>query len=151
MPVRRVRQPDTQDLTFSTLRLVAEVKELVRELEVQASLARVGGGEPYRVSAGLVEVELDQDVERLLGPVGDDVEVGLPHVAADEADGRAPGIPEHVEELGEGLLGAVLAEPQQPLAPVVDLVDQGQVVVASVPQREIRRQEQGPQVAVQPL
>ena len=48
MPVRRVRQPDTQDLTFSTLRLVAEVKELVRELEVQASLARVGGGEPYR-------------------------------------------------------------------------------------------------------
>lgn len=39
-------------------RLVAEVKVLVQELEKQAKKARGAEGEPYRVQAGLVEVEL---------------------------------------------------------------------------------------------
>ncbi len=52
------------------------------------------------------------------------IEVGLPHVRTDEADARAELGAENLEEEIEGLLGAVLSDPQEALAVVVDLIDQ---------------------------
>ena len=77
---------------------------------------------------GLVEFFDDMEaVENLqsLGEMpGGGIEVGLPHVRADEADALAELGAKNLEEELEGLLGAVGADPQEALAVVVDLVDQ---------------------------
>jgi len=75
-------------------------------------------------------IEFFDDVEgvedlKCVGQVsGGRLDVGLPHVRADEADALAELGAENLEEEVEGLLGAVGADPQEPLAVVVDLIDQ---------------------------
>jgi hypothetical protein len=77
---------------------------------------------------GLVEFFDDmKSVENLqsLGEIpGLGIEVGLPHVRTDKADARAELGAENLEEEVEGFLCAVVADPQKPLAVVVDLIDQ---------------------------
>src|SRR5579883_3443376 len=67
-----------------------------------------------------------EDIQGALGPLGDHVQIRLPHVRADKADqGGALGA-EPEEEFPEARLFAILCDEQQPLHAVVDLVDQGE-------------------------
>jgi hypothetical protein len=54
----------------------------------------------------------------------------LPHVAGDEPDVARPVVAEHVEEGVEACGLAIARDVQEAAAAVVDLVDQGQVLVA---------------------
>ena len=65
-----------------------------------------------------------KDVQSLRQVTGGSVEVGLPHVGAEKADALAKLFSEDLEEVIEGGLGAVVSDPQQTLAVVVDLVNQ---------------------------
>ena len=80
---------------------------------------------------GLVQELLDmkaiQDVHGRRGALGDHGQEGSPHIADDECDGLGAGFTEEVEEPMEGLLGAVLADPEQPLAAVVELIDESEI------------------------
>jgi hypothetical protein len=74
-----------------------------------------------------------QDVQRVAGLLGDHVQIRLPHVAADEREGRRPLLPEPAEEAEQRLGAAVLANPQQPLPRRIDLIHEGQEVSAVLP------------------
>jgi len=76
------------------------------------------------------DVEAIQDVQRLGTVATDHIQVGLPHIRADELDLRRQFFSNEGEESLEGLDGAFLADPQQTDDPLVDLVDQCQVPVA---------------------
>ena len=66
---------------------------------------------------------------RLAAPLADHPQIGLPHVRADELDAFGQLLADQGEELLEALDGALLADPQQARAILLDLVDQGQVLV----------------------
>lgn len=100
-------------------------------------LVAIGLELPDLLGADLVDglVHLGDDViavehvDGMLGASSEDLEVGLPHVAGDvlkPSRTRA----KHVEEGIESRLGTTLADPQQTLAVLVDLVDDGEVVLA---------------------
>ena len=59
--------------------------------------------------------------------LGDDLEIGLPHVTADEPQRRATLRAQPVEERQQRLYRTLLPHPQKPLAVGVDLIDHGQV------------------------
>jgi hypothetical protein len=59
------------------------------------------------------------------GPLGDDGQIGLPHVRAHELDPCSRGLAEPVEEPMQGRPGALFSDPGQAPTPLVDLVDQG--------------------------
>ena len=68
---------------------------------------------------------------RALGAVlGNQVEVGLPHVRADKLDLLRPFLADQSEELLEALFRALLAHPQQSHTTGLDRVDQRQIRVA---------------------
>jgi hypothetical protein len=73
------------------------------------------------------QMEAVEDVERVGSVLGDEIEVGLPHVGAEEPDLGAALHPEPGEERPEGFLRASATDPEQTAAPFVDLVDHGQV------------------------
>jgi hypothetical protein len=75
-------------------------------------------------------VEAVEDVQRLGTVPADHVQVGLPHIRADEFDLSSEFFPHEGEETLEGFDGAFPADPQQADDPLVDLVDQRQVFVA---------------------
>src|SRR3989454_1384067 len=79
------------------------------------------------------DVEAIEDVNRSTGLRGDHVEVGLPHVAADELQGLGAFASKIVEKALEALLGPLKPDPQETLGALVDLVDEGQVVVPETP------------------
>src|SRR5216684_6453755 len=60
----------------------------------------------------------------------DHIEIGLPHVGADELDVRAEFGSEHSEESLGGFDGSLLADPEQASQVRIDLIDQGEVLVA---------------------
>ena len=76
------------------------------------------------------DVETVQDIECGGQHPGDDVEVGFPHVGADDFDPGAALGAEVLEEAGQGLGLAFLDNPEQSLAALVDLIDEGHVFVA---------------------
>ena len=78
----------------------------------------------------LDDMETVQDIERGRQHPGDDVEVGFPHVGADDFDPGAALGTEGLEEAGEGLGIALPDNPEQSLAALVDLIDEGHVFVA---------------------
>ena len=90
---------------------------------------------------GLVHVHGDvkavQDMDGLAGLLGDDLEVGFPHIAADEAQLSRPLFAEHPEEAQQSSDSPVLSYPQQALAFAVDLVDDGKILVTSLPENLI--------------
>src|SRR6516162_4785269 len=75
-------------------------------------------------------MEAIEDVHRLGTFLADHVQVGLPHIRADELDLRRQLLTDDGEEALEGFDGAFLANPEQAGDPLVDLVDQSQVLVA---------------------
>jgi len=82
---------------------------------------------------GLVEVRGDvkavEDVERVTRLGGDDLEVGLPHVAADKTQAADDFRSEGGQPPAQGRLGAARPNPKQTAAVAVDLIDDGQEVL----------------------
>ena len=70
------------------------------------------------------DVEGVEDLQGVGQVGGRRLEIGLPHVRADEANARAKLGAENLEEEIEGFLGAVPTDPQEALAVSVNLVDQ---------------------------
>lgn len=69
-----------------------------------------------------------EDVEGVPGLGGDDLEVGLPHVAADKAQ-AAENLPSEGRQApAQGRLRAPRSDPEQTAAMAVDLIDEGQEV-----------------------
>ncbi len=62
--------------------------------------------------------------------------VWLPHVAGHETQSLRAGLAEHGEEAAKALFGAFFANPEQPACTLVDLVDDGEVLV-SRPDRDL--------------
>jgi hypothetical protein len=83
-----------------------------------------------RLAQVLSDVKAVQDMERVAGLLGDDLQIRLPHVAADERERGGALSPEPAEKLQECLRAAVLADPQQSLARRVNLVRERQEVRA---------------------
>jgi hypothetical protein len=79
------------------------------------------------------DVETVEDMDRLSGLLGDDLEVGLLHVRAHKAQGRTALAAKPPEEAQQGLDPALLADPQQSLAIRIDLIHQGQVAMPPSP------------------
>ncbi|MFT5732565.1 MAG: hypothetical protein ACI8WY_001230 [Planctomycetota bacterium] len=73
-----------------------------------------------------------EDVNGLRRPLRDDLEIRPPHITAHELEILGV-LAELVEEGSDGRLLTVLSNPDQALAAVCDLVDDGQVLVAAVP------------------
>jgi hypothetical protein len=82
---------------------------------------------------GLVElfdnVETVEDMESAGQKARSAVEIGLPHVGAQEADAGTELFAKNLKEVVDGGLGAVIADPKQPLAVAVDLIDQSPELV----------------------
>ena len=78
-----------------------------------------------------------QDMNGLAGFFGDDLEIRLPHIAADEEQLRRPLFAESSEKAQQGFDGSVLPHPQQSPAFTIDLVDDRQVLVTSLPENLI--------------
>ena len=74
-------------------------------------------------------VEAIEHVYRLPGALGDHLQVGLPHVRADEVQRRAACGAEPVEEALQRRGLAFASDPQQTLAVAVDLIDERQVAL----------------------
>ena len=83
------------------------------------------------------DVKAVQDMDGLAGLLGDDLEVGFPHIAADEEQLCRPFLAERPEEAQQGFDGPILSHPQQALAFAVDLVNHGKVLVTSLPENLI--------------
>ena len=79
-------------------------------------------------------MEAVQDMDRLTGLPGNDFQVRLPHVAADKAQPGRPLPTEGPKEAQQGPDGPVFSHPEQPFAPSVDLIDDREVLVSSLPQ-----------------
>jgi hypothetical protein len=75
-----------------------------------------------------------QEMNGLAGFLGDDLEVRLPHIAADKEQLRRPLFAEGSEKAQQGFDGSVLPHPQQSPAFAIDLVDDRQVLVTSLPE-----------------
>src|SRR5271165_596949 len=69
-------------------------------------------------------------MQRLGTFLADHIQVGLPHIGADELDLRRELLTDDGEETLKGFDGTFLADPEQAGEPLVDLVDQGQVLMA---------------------
>src|SRR5690606_19755852 len=72
-----------------------------------------------------------EDVQRVGAVVLDQIQIGLPHVGADELDLLAELLANQGKELLEALGRSLLAHPEQALAARIDLVDQGQILVSA--------------------
>jgi hypothetical protein len=70
-------------------------------------------------------------MDRLARFLGDDLQVGLPHVATDELQPLGEVRTELTEEGEQGPHGVTLADPEEAAAAVVDLVDDGEELVRS--------------------
>jgi hypothetical protein len=81
-----------------------------------------------RVAHILRDVEAVEDVERVARLLRHDLQVRLPHVAADEGEHRGPLLPEPAEEPKQCFGASMLADPQQTFPCGVDLVDERQEV-----------------------
>lgn len=93
----------------------------------------MGLGGTYIIE-GLIHLGYDvktvEDAECLGASFPDHMEIGLPHVGTDELDVGAEFGSEHGEEALEGFDGSLLADPEQASEVRVDLIDQGEVLVA---------------------
>src|SRR3990170_1867828 len=81
----------------------------------------------------LHDVKAVQDVHDLRQLLGNDVQVRLPHVATDKTDGLTRLVVESLEESSQAVLRALSGDPQQSFHPLLDLVDQRQVVMSPLP------------------
>src|SRR5882672_8238162 len=70
-----------------------------------------------------------EDMQRLGTSLANHVQVGPPHVRANKLDLRSQLVTDDGKEALEGFDGALLAYPEQTSEPMIDLVDQRQVLV----------------------
>ena len=82
-------------------------------------------------------MEAVEDLEGAGRFAGDHLQVRVPHVRADEAESGAALGAEPAEEPEQRLRLAILPDPEQPAQAGVDLVDDGEELVALVPQHFI--------------
>src|SRR5690606_35616187 len=82
-----------------------------------------------RLVEGSEDVEAIENVQRLRGLLGNDLEIRRPHIAAYEPNLGATLFAELVEEAQQCFRSALGAAPQKPRCPGVNLVDQCQVFV----------------------
>ena len=75
-------------------------------------------------------METIEDVKCLRALLADHVQVGSPHIRANELDLSREFFPDQSEEALEGLDGSFAADPEQTREILIDLVNQGQVFVA---------------------
>src|ERR1019366_4815971 len=102
-----------------------------RLMTFRGHLAGLGGADLIQRLIHLGDdVDAVEDMQRLGTFLTDHLQVGLPHIRADELDLRSELLSDDGEETLEGFDGAFLADPEQAGGPLVDLVDQGQVLVA---------------------
>jgi len=83
------------------------------------------------------DVKAVQDMDSLAALPGDDLEVGLPHITADERQLSRPFFAKRPKKAQQGFDGSVLSYPQQALAFGVDLVDDHEALVTSLPEHLI--------------
>src|SRR3990172_12107845 len=94
--------------------------------------ARLGGSHIIEREVHLGDdVEAVPDIERGGAVLLDELQVGLPHIRADELDLLTEFFADESKNLREALLGALLADPQQPLATGFDLIDERQILMAA--------------------
>jgi len=120
-------------LVRQVLRPLQEAPAAVRQHRLVALAGQfLGLGRPHLVD-GLVQpghdVEPGQDVQRVPGLLGDDLQIRLPHVAADELQDGGALAAEHPEEPQQRLGRPFLPDPQEPRTGAVDLVHHRQVAV----------------------
>ena len=68
-------------------------------------------------------------MQRLGALFANDLQIGLPHVGADEDDLRSEFVADHSEESLKGFDGSFLADPEQAGDAEIDLINQRQVLV----------------------
>lgn len=78
-------------------------------------------------------MEAIENMDGLTGFFGDDFEIRLPHVAADELEFSGSNLSQPVEESQCRFDFAVLSDPQQSTASLVDLIDECEVLMSSLP------------------
>src|SRR5215467_5101359 len=76
------------------------------------------------------DVEAIENVHRIAATLADDAQIRLPHIRAHVFDFLRQGRADQGEELLEALDRAFFANPEQPRAFLLDLVDQRQILVA---------------------
>ncbi len=76
------------------------------------------------------DVETVEDVERLGALLADDLQIGLPHVGADEDDLRGHFVADDGEESLKGFDRSFPSDPEQARDAEIDLINQRQVLVA---------------------
>src|SRR6202044_3885736 len=81
----------------------------------------------------LRDVEAVQDMDGRRAAEANDLAEGFPHVAGDEQDALGAFLAEHVEEAVEAGGGSIPRDVQQAAAPVVELVDEREVLVPLLP------------------
>ena len=75
-------------------------------------------------------MEAVEDVQRLGAFLADDLQIGLPHVGADEHDLRSQFVADDGEESLKGFDGSFPAHPEQARDAEIDLINQRQILVA---------------------
>jgi hypothetical protein len=75
------------------------------------------------------DVEAIENVHRIAATLADDVQIRLSHIRANVFDLLRHGCANQGEELLEALDRAFLADPEQPCAFLLDLVDERQILV----------------------
>lgn len=78
-------------------------------------------------------VEAIDDLHSLTGNLGNDSQIGFPHIAADKTESCGTFFAEFLEEPPQGFLGPFLSDPQEAFATGVDLIDQGQIFMSFLP------------------
>src|SRR5260370_263991 len=76
-------------------------------------------------------MEAVEDMEGLRAFLTNYLQIWLPHVRASEQDFRRQVVADQGEESLKRFDGSLLADPEQTSHPEIDLVDQGQVLVAA--------------------
>ena len=73
----------------------------------------------------------------MAGGLGHHIKIWLPHIGTDEAKSGRPLFAKFIEEVLQRLLCAALSDPQQPFAPGINLVNQGQELLLTLPSGDL--------------
>ena len=75
-------------------------------------------------------MEAVENVQRLAAPLANDLQIGLPHVGADENDLRGDFVADDFEEPLKRLDRSLPSDPEQARDAEIDLINQRQILVA---------------------
>src|ERR1700694_4418409 len=127
------------DLVFvgTVFRPAEDVPPAVFEQFAAAAADQMAGLRGADLIDGLAQLGHDvkavEHVQAMSGPLANDLQVRLPHVATDEAKPLDPIGTEPIEERPESFRGPLLTDPDQPAHTDVDLVDKRQISLPEFP------------------